>query len=195
MRACVWVQGCPIHCPGCAVPHTWPMQGGTPVEIATLGAQILDGPPVEGVTFLGGEPFAQAEALAALGRMLQLAGMGVLTFTGYSLEQIRQSSRPGWQELLAVTDLLIDGPYQEQRHDLTRPWVGSSNQRYHFLTSRYHAAVTALLAATAPPNRIEVRIEQDGRVTVNGMVAPGDMHSLFDGIAADESHRGRQVQG
>ncbi|WP_188391928.1 4Fe-4S cluster-binding domain-containing protein [Compostibacillus humi] len=43
LRACIWVQGCPIHCKGCGVPWTWnPNKGNVtsvgPVPI--LGREI-----------------------------------------------------------------------------------------------------------------------------------------------------------
>ena len=177
-RACLWVQGCPIHCPGCAVPWTWPEDGGQVVEVHDLAGRILHGPPVEGVTFLGGEPFAQAEALAVLGGMLRQRGLSVMTFTGYVLEAIRRSPRQGWHDLLAVTDLLIDGPYRRGRTDLSRPWVGSTNQRYHFLTPRYRHLEGDLVNL---PNRLEIRLQRDGRILVNGIARVEDLHELFDG--------------
>lgn len=56
-RACVWVQGCPIRCPGCFNPGTWPTGGGEEVAVEDLADRILDVKDIEGVTFLGGEPF------------------------------------------------------------------------------------------------------------------------------------------
>lgn len=175
-RACLWVQGCPIHCAGCAVPWTWPETGGQEVDVPELARTILNGPRVEGVTFLGGEPFAQAEALAELSRILRGSGLSIMTFTGYTIEKIRRSRRQGWHDLLSVTDLLIDGPYRRDLRDLSRPWVGSSNQRYHFLTPRYRSLAAAL---SAIPNRLEVRLRADGQIQVNGMILTEDLDVLF----------------
>lgn len=50
-RACLQVQGCPIHYPGCAVPFTWPEDGGFSMEVEKLAQQILQGSQVEGITF------------------------------------------------------------------------------------------------------------------------------------------------
>lgn len=175
-RACIWVQGCPIHCPGCAVPWTWSDKGGEEIETKDLAKCILNGPQVEGVTFVGGEPFAQAEALADLGRILQEVGLSVVTFTGYVLEGISNSSHQGWHDLLSVTDLLIDGPYRQNLADMSRPWLGSSNQRYHFLTPRYRYLESSLLNM---PNRIEVRLHPDGTIFINGMATTEDLKDLF----------------
>jgi anaerobic ribonucleoside-triphosphate reductase activating protein len=175
-RACIWVQGCPIHCQGCAVPWTWDEEGGSLVEIEEIYQQILSGPAIEGVTLVGGEPFAQAAALAELGRLLKSQGFSIVTFTGYVLEDITAAGREDWQALLEVTDLLLDGPYIEALADLSRPWVGSSNQRYHFLTKRYQDLSEHL---NAIPNRLEVRISDEGKVEVNGMAAMGELKEIL----------------
>lgn len=166
MRACLWVQGCSIRCAGCAVPWTWTASGGTPITVHDMEAMVLAEPGLDGVTFLGGEPFDQAAALAVLGRRLRHKGLGVVTFSGYQKEELASGAKPGWLDLLAETDLLIDGPYMEDLHDLSRPWVGSLNKRYHFLTSRYSSAD---IEPASHPNRVEVRLLPDGTVRINGM--------------------------
>lgn len=168
-RACIQVQGCPIRCAGCGVPQTWSARGGALVDIAALIDAIVLGPPVEGVTFLGGEPFAQAEPLAAIAEALQASGLSVVTFTGYQREHLEHANRLDYQRLLASTDLLIDGPFDRDRLEFSRPWVGSSNQRYHFLTERY-AYLADRLADI--PNRLEVRIGPDGNVITGGLAPP-----------------------
>ena len=176
VRACLQVQGCPIRCPGCAVPFTWPDNGGYSLEVEELADRILRGPAVEGITFLGGEPFAQAGELAKLGRLLKREGLSVMTFTGYLLEDLREARNPDYDALLGVTDLLIDGPFQRERLDTSRPWVGSSNQRYHFLSDRYASLKDDLKAI---PNRLEVRLSPDGRVMANGLAEVEDLEALF----------------
>lgn len=175
-RACLWVQGCPIRCAGCAVPWTWDAKAGEWMAVAALAERILGGPAVEGVTFLGGEPFEQAGALAELGGILRGEGLSVLTFTGYTVERIRRAGRADWDALLAVTDLLIDGPFVRERLDLSRPWAGSSNQRYHFLTDRYRHLEPEL---TSIPQRLEVRVHPDGRLEVNGMITDAGLAELL----------------
>ena len=179
-RACLWVQGCPIRCPGCFNPGTWSADGGEEVTVEEMEARILAVSGIEGVTFLGGEPFEQAEALADLGWRVQSAGLSVMTFTGYVLEDILKSSRKGWHDLLSVTDLLLDGPYVKDLTDTSRPWVGSSNQRYHFLTPRYQHLESKLATL---PNRIEVRLQPDGKIFVNGLASSELLDDMVAGIA------------
>jgi anaerobic ribonucleoside-triphosphate reductase activating protein len=90
---------------------------------------------IDGVTFSGGEPFAQAQALAELAKKLHERGLTVVCFTGYTLKQLKAGNRSDWNALLEQVDLLIDGPFiQEQRcHE---PYRGSANQILNILTDR-----------------------------------------------------------
>jgi len=177
-RACVWVQGCSIRCEGCAVPWTWDRKGGISVDTDDLAEAILGTGGIEGVTFVGGEPFEQASALASLGSAVRHAGLSVVTFTGLTYEGIIEAARPDWNDLLAVTDLLLDGPYQKDTAETTRPWVGSGNQRFHFLTDRYVHLAGSL---TQIANRIEVHVLTNGTVVINGMAPPGVLDELLRG--------------
>jgi len=129
---------------------------------------------VEGITLLGGEPFEQAESLAALAEAAREQGLGVMTFTGYRVERIRRSERAGWRALLDNTDLLVDGLFLRERLDSTRPWVGSTNQRFIHLTDRYRDAVAT------PHDRVEIRVRRDGGVAINGWPESGLIQSLED---------------
>src|SRR5512134_3356633 len=67
-RAAVWVQGCPLKCPGCVAPDWIPFVPAmqlTPREIL----ERLDLDAISGLTFSGGEPMEQAAGLAALARL------------------------------------------------------------------------------------------------------------------------------
>lgn len=152
------------------------------MEVGEIAERIFGVPGIEGVTFLGGEPFEQAEALAELGRIVRERGLSVMTFTGYILEKILKSSHKDWHDLLAVTDLLLDGPYVQALTDTSRPWVGSSNQRFHFLTPRYRYLETQLESI---PNRIEVRLQRDGKVLLNGLASTDLLHDVFRDIAGE----------
>lgn len=191
-RACLWVQGCSIQCPGCAVPWTWPEQGGTEYLVDELAERILGGPEIEGVTFMGGEPFDQAAALASLAEHIRGADLSVVTFSGYEFDTIEQSKDAGWRSLAAATDLLIAGPYLRERASLSSPWVGSSNQTYHFLTARYAHLEDRLHEFQ---NGIEIRIRPDGQVFVNGMADMEELYGLarvLDPVARQSAETGRE---
>ncbi len=123
---------------------------------------------LEGVTLLGGEPFEQAEALSLFARGAHALGLSVMTFSGYTLEELRAPSAPACSAaLLAETDLLVDGRYDQRQPERARRWAGSQNQRFHFLTSRY-APGLELIAHGEVAQTVEVRIGGDGRALVSG---------------------------
>lgn len=169
-RACLWVQGCSLACPGCAVKSSWPKRGGTWKGVDELADRILKEQGLEGVTFVGGEPFDQALALSELAQKLRYSGLSVITFTGYRLEDLEARGQKDVMDLLSLSDILIDGPYQRDKPEKMRPWIGSSNQRIHFLTERYRFLEGNLESIK---NGLEIRIAKNGVVRVNGMI-PSD---------------------
>jgi anaerobic ribonucleoside-triphosphate reductase activating protein len=179
-RFAVWVQGCTIRCSGCFNPHLWGVRGGTATSVEALVDQVLAA-DVEGVTLLGGEPFEQAPALARFAAEVRERGLSVMTFTGYDRERLEGADAPaGARDLLNATDLLVDGLYDSARPDLARPWVGSTNQRFHFLTPRYRHVEGRL---TSLSDTVEVRVGTDGWLTVNGWAEVNKLEQLLDGVA------------
>lgn len=165
-RAVIWLQGCPIRCPGCFNPETHdtaPRQLMTPEQLWEWVNSIHD---LEGITISGGEPLFQAEPLAAFLRLVRLnSNLSVILYSGYTIEQIRQL--PHGEEVLSLIDILIDGPFEQDKpaNDGIR---GSTNQRIHFLTDRYS------IADLTPQQRCEFVITPDGMVVQTGIsVMPG----------------------
>ena len=128
IRMTVFCQGCPHHCHGCHNPETWSFEGGTPMKEEEILNIIRSNPLVKGVTFSGGEPFSQPEGFAALAAELHKNGYEVASYSGYTFEQLKKGTS-AQKELLANLDILIDGPYVEEKRSLTLVYRGSSNQR------------------------------------------------------------------
>lgn len=169
-RFALWVQGCSLRCPGCCNPRMLEASGGrevSPAELLRAIAAVRS--RIEGVTFQGGEPFEQPGPLAELARAARALGLSVMTFSGYTLEELREAERrdPGAAALLAATDLLVDGRYERERPERERRWAGSSNQRFHFLTDRYRPGIERIRPGE-PETTVELRIGGDGRVRMNG---------------------------
>ena len=127
IRFVLFLQGCRLHCPGCQNPQTWDFDGGTLVPAEEVLDRIKANPLVHGVTFSGGEPFEQAEALLPLAEALKALGYHLMAFSGYTLEQLllKADSR----SLLEKLDLLVDGPFVEAEKSLELRFRGSRNQR------------------------------------------------------------------
>ena len=167
-RYCIWVQGCSRHCRGCQAVHTWSHSDGILYDVNDIISDIKKQKNIEGVTFLGGEPFEQAEALGIIAKAVKETGLGVLCFTGGLLEELQQNEKN--KTLLENIDLLIDGAFEIENVDYSRPWCGSSNQRYHFLTNRYNEDIFKKYT-----NKVEINISKTGTIFMNGM---GDFEKI-----------------
>jgi len=169
-RFVIWVQGCPLRCPGCHNPDFLPFVDATWMTIGKLEDRILATTGIEGVTFVGGEPFAQARALGVLAQRVCRAGLSVMVYSGYTVEQLASGVEPYAKWLLYSADLLMDGGY---RQDLptVRPWRGSDNQRLIALSGRYGDKVEAWNRPTGQD--FEVRVRSDGTLEILGIPPAG----------------------
>ena len=166
IRYCIWFQGCSRHCKNCWAKATWDFNSGKEYEAEDILNDILNTKNIDGVTFLGGEPFEQPQALEFLCKKVKEAGLSVVCFTGNKIENLRIR----YNNILANIDLLIDGEYIEEEKDYSRPWVGSKNQNYHFLTNRFDKNII-----NKYKNKIEINIEKNGIIFMNGM---GDFEKI-----------------
>jgi len=167
-RFALWFQGCPLRCPGCCNPEFLPFEGGESLRLANLLDQVdaAREEGIEGITLLGGEPLAHAAAAADLAVAVRDRGLTVMVFTGYTIEQARAIRDPDVDLLLGHTDILVDGPYVRELPDTTRRWIGSTNQRIHFLSDRYRADDPCWRER----NTLEIRV-RGAEVSVNGFPA------------------------
>ncbi len=164
-RYCIWVQGCSRHCKGCQAVHTWAHDKGDLYDVNSIISDIIKTSNmynIEGVTFLGGEPFEQAEALGIIAEEVQKNGLSVVCFTGGKYEELKENLVN--KKLLDNTDLLIDGEFIQELADYSRAWCGSSNQRYIFLTDRYNESIVKQYK-----NKVEINISKNGQIFMNGM--------------------------
>jgi anaerobic ribonucleoside-triphosphate reductase activating protein len=169
VRFALWFQGCPLRCPGCCNPEMLPFAGGQAMTVSAIVQLVEEAARdhgVEGITLLGGEPLAHAAGGAVLARTLRERGLTTMVFSGYTLEEARAMSDPAVAELLANTDILVDGPYIREQPDTRRRWIGSTNQRIHFLSDRYQADDPRWLL----PNTLEIRL-RGLELSVNGFPA------------------------
>ena len=128
IRTTIFSQGCPHHCPGCHNPSTWPFEDGIPMEEAQILNIIRTNPLCRGVTFSGGEPFAQPEGFCKLAILLKAHGYEVASYSGYTFEQLLHGTT-AQQQLLQQIDVLIDGPFLLAERSLNLSFRGSKNQR------------------------------------------------------------------
>lgn len=174
-RYALWVQGCPLLCPGCCNPEMLSARERERRSVDDVVADLVaarDTHGIEGLSLLGGEPTRQARALRHVARAAHDAGLSVMVFSGYTLSELRDEGDADVLALLDDTDLLVDGRYVEAQRTTRRRYIGSDNQVLHFLTDRYRSDDPRFAA----PNTVELRILIDktsGALVINGYPVHG----------------------
>lgn len=131
-RCCIWFQGCDLKCPGCCNES---LQALVPNHIMSL-ENLLDvikkakeDFDIEGITLSGGEPILQ-KGLPLLLEHVRAMGLGIILFSGRNKASISP-------EIVSRVDLLIDGPFIQEKLDTKRVLLGSTNKGLHFISDRY----------------------------------------------------------
>ena len=130
LRYVIFAQGCHHQCPHCQNPETWDASAGkefTVKQVIRLLKQHKK--PKRGITFSGGEPFLQAGELAEVAQAAHEKGWDVVTYTGFTYEELIADNNDGVKTLLSASDILIDGKYIHKLRDAKLQFRGSSNQR------------------------------------------------------------------
>ena len=139
VRTTLFVSGCTNHCPGCFQKETWDFDYGKPYTEKTEQDILdsLDHEYIDGLTLLGGEPFefSNQEALIRLLRKVKerFPTKSIWCYTGFVLDQdlLLGGKRHGpyTEEMLSYLNVLVDGPFQEERKNIMLKFRGSENQR------------------------------------------------------------------
>lgn len=131
LRTSIYFAGCSHRCPGCHNQQTWDFQSGQDMTVDEVMQTILYNE--NNVTFSGGDPIYQAEAIIPLARSIKGAGMNIWCYTGFTFEQLREGidevPKKILDEFLSLVDVLVDGPFILDRRDISLLFRGSGNQR------------------------------------------------------------------
>lgn len=125
VRQVFWLAGCPHHCEGCHNTQTWNRFSGDIWTHGMIVKTALDSP--YNVTFSGGDPFVQKEALLGIVYALKNHGKNIWIYTGYTWEELIED--PCSLSILHNIDVLVDGKFVKELYDATLKFRGSSNQR------------------------------------------------------------------
>ena len=148
----LFTQGCPHHCYNCFNPESWDFDGGIEVEYDELLKDICYKLTANGInrnlSFLGGEPLVEPniDLVANLIADTKLYDVPkIYLWTGYLLEDLIEHAK--WNismyYILDNIDILIDGPYEDDKRDITLKLRGSSNQRV-FTKEEIHQALAKI---------------------------------------------------
>lgn len=140
VRVSLFVSGCRHACKGCFNEIAWDFDFGKPYDKATEDELLRQLAPdyVEGLTLLGGEPFEpenRPELLNLMRRVhSELPGKNIWVYSGFTFEELTgqvpsRGSGKDTDEMLKLTDVLVDGPFIFALKDITLRFRGSSNQR------------------------------------------------------------------
>lgn len=138
-----FTQGCPHRCPGCQNASTWDFDGGLDFTSEVLD-KIINGLTAQGIQrnlcIMGGEPLCNENVfltyLVIKEVKEKVPEAKIYIWSGYTYEELLNSSYPKVKECLRLADVLIDGPYIEAERDITLEMRGSRNQRIIDLTEK-----------------------------------------------------------
>lgn len=139
VRVSLFVSGCRNHCPGCFQPETWDFDYGKPFTQETENEilKALEPSFIAGFSLLGGEPF-EPENQKVLAPFLEkikqtYPAKDIWCWTGYILEKDLYPGCPKYTEftdrMLENIDVLVDGPFIQEKRNLMLEFRGSENQR------------------------------------------------------------------
>lgn len=139
IRVSLFVSGCTHRCPGCFNAVAWDFHYGKPFTEDTADEilKMLAPTHIKGLTLLGGEPFEpenQPELVSLLKRVKAMyPKKSIWAFTGYLFDRDILPGRLGdpsiTREFVDCLDVLVDGPFMQEKKNLTLRFRGSENQR------------------------------------------------------------------
>lgn len=142
VRTSLFVSGCRHHCYNCFNKLTWDFGYGElfTEETMTMIFESVDHDWINGISLLGGEPFEPENQRVLLPFLVmfkeKFPDKDIWCYTGFTFEQLIGKSEPvsravtdDTAEMLSLIDVIVDGPYVEDLHDISLKFRGSSNQR------------------------------------------------------------------
>lgn len=142
-RVVLWCAGCTQKCRGCFNPETWSFAAGQPFDKDAKQYLFnkLNKPYIQGITFSGGHPLEYQNLLDVYNLIkeirVEFPEKDIWLYTGYTLtiNDFDSTADVTWDNtllrnyILAMCDVVVDGPYVEEQRDLTLAFRGSKNQR------------------------------------------------------------------
>lgn len=137
VRTSLFVSGCTHHCKNCFNAEAWSFDYGEPFTDAVQDRILAECRPdyITGLTLLGGEPMEpqNQRALLPFVRMFRntYPEKTVWCYSGYTWAELTQGRAycDETDEFLRLLDVLVDGEFVQELHDITLRFRGSSNQR------------------------------------------------------------------
>lgn len=139
VRVTLFVSGCTNHCKNCFQPQTWDFKYGQPFtkEVEDDLLEMMSPDYIDGITILGGEPMEPSNQEALLPFLKRVKekypSKTIWVFSGFTFEELKDEASYAnceyTDEILDISDVLVDGRYEEELKNITLRFRGSSNQR------------------------------------------------------------------
>ena len=139
VRVTLFVSGCTNHCKGCFQKETWDFCYGTKYTSDTEKEilEALGSDFIQGLTLLGGEPFEpenQRELINLLRKVKELyPSKDIWSYTGFVYDKDllagQRKHTEVTDEMLSYLDILVDGPFIEEKKNICLKFSGYENQR------------------------------------------------------------------
>lgn len=139
VRVSLFVSGCNHHCWNCFNKEAWDFNYGKVFTEKTLLEllEYLKPDFIKGLTLLGGEPLElqnQQGLLPVVKKVKELyPHKSIWCYTGFTFDKdvlgYMWENGSVTRELFSYLDVLVDGKYIEELHNLNLNFRGSSNQR------------------------------------------------------------------
>lgn len=130
VRVSVFMQGCGFHCKNCFNKETWDFEAGKDFNQDTIDEvlNLCKEDYIKGLSILGGEPMhpKNIEGTTKLAKAFKekYPNKNLWVWSGFKFDEDLKD-----KEVLNYVDVLVDGRYEDDLHDFTLKWRGSSNQR------------------------------------------------------------------
>jgi anaerobic ribonucleoside-triphosphate reductase activating protein len=134
-RLTLWVTGCMRKCPGCFNEEAQDPKFGQKFDESVKEKifKELAEPTCDGLSLMGGEPLSRCSDNRK--QIIQLCkeckerfpDKDIWCWSGFLFEEILKDS--AMRPILNYIDVLVDGPFVQEKKDLSTPFRGSTNQR------------------------------------------------------------------
>jgi len=131
LRRVLFFQGCSLNCKGCFNDCTHDFEGGEEFRIGNIIGDIDKDSLIDGVTYSGGNPIEQPEALYKILYYSRMRERDSWVYSGYTFEELLELSYTNKyiHGILHFTDVLVDGRFVQEEYEDGLKYKGSRNQR------------------------------------------------------------------
>lgn len=135
-RCSLFVSGCVHQCRGCYNKSTWRLDSGHFFTQQMEDRVIADLNDTRikrrGLSLSGGDPLHPENVSSVLKLVLRVReecpGKDIWLWSGYLLNELSAEQ----QAVIDLVDVMIDGKFEQEKHDPSLVWRGSENQVIHY---------------------------------------------------------------